>query len=194
MDIFPIPWEETLEGCRLSIENAERLVEDSQILKRNGRIQSAYSVSLDAWEELGKAILLYRYYKTKEPVSSDDWKRILRDHKRKRVAWVNSMDLLYGTTIPKSVADLKQDLERTLHEEGSSSWFNLERDVGVYVDWVGGEHGWRSPCKIGYPWFESEAWMRPLFDSDYWAANTRLICDQLKETINRSEVKPTSSS
>lgn len=84
MDIFPIPWEDTLEGCRLSIENAERLAEDSQVLRASSRLQTAYSVSLDAWEELGKAVLLYRYYKAKEPVSKDDWYQILHDHKEAR--------------------------------------------------------------------------------------------------------------
>ena len=56
MSVFPIPWQETLEGCRLSIENAERLAQDSQVLRADGRLQTAYSVSLDAWEEMGKAI------------------------------------------------------------------------------------------------------------------------------------------
>jgi AbiV family abortive infection protein len=144
MSVFPIPWQETLEGCRLSIENAERLAQDSQVLRADGRLQTAYSVSLDAWEEMGKAILLYRYYKTKEPVSQNDWYKILHDHKHKRVAWINSMDLLYGTTPPKSITQLKPDLEKAIQEGDLKNWFNLEREVGVHVDWIGGKDRWRS--------------------------------------------------
>ena len=176
----------------LSIENAERLAEDSLLLSQNGRIQSAYSVSLDAWEELGKAIILYRYYKTREPISKDDWWDILRDHKSKRVAWVNSVDLLYGTTPPKSVTELKNDLERTISEDNSWKWLSLERDVGVYVDWVRGS--WLSPCKLENHWFSSAPPLPPVFDPVYWASNTRLICHQLREKVKDYGVKATFSS
>lgn len=118
METFPIPWTKALEGCRLAIENAERLAEDSRVLRRNDRLQSSYSVSLDAWEELGKTALLLRYYKQKENISREDWFEVLRDHKSKRVAYVHSMDILYGSTPPKSVKELKHDLEKATGEKG----------------------------------------------------------------------------
>jgi AbiV family abortive infection protein len=189
MGIFPIPWEETLEGCRLSIENAERLVEDSLVLRGSGRLQSAYSVSLDAWEELGKAILLYRFFSAKEPVLENDWKRILTDHKSKRVAFVNNVDLLYGPAPTKSVTELKDSLKDALKERADRSWFSLEREVGVYVDWVGGEDRWRSPCRIDEWWFASIP-----FDARYWANSAKAICRRLKELTKDSDAKATSSS
>jgi len=183
MTIFPIPWEEALQGCRLSIENAERLAEDALLLNHSGRTQSAYAVSLDAWEELGKAIILYRYYTTKESISSIDWFDILRDHKHKRVAWVNSTDILYGSRPPNSVAALKTDLEKSITEDNFQKWLTLERDVGAYVDWVGGKDGWRSLCHLQEPWFNSPPPMPPVFDAMYWASNTRLICHQLRDKV-----------
>ena len=178
MNIFPIPWEEALEGCRLSIENAERLAEDSIILQRNGRLQSAYCISLDAWEELGKAVLLYRYYKTKQPITEGDWYQILRDHKRKRIAMGNSMDL-FEDGPQKSVNELKDSLATVLKEKRDRKWFALERGVGVHVDWVGGEKPWESPCKVDEAWFRTV----PL-DSDYWARSTQSICKTLKRNID----------
>jgi AbiV family abortive infection protein len=177
MSIFPIPWQEALQGCRLSIENAERLAGDSQVLRKNGRLQSAYSVSLDAWEELGKAIVLYTYYKAQEPISRNDWERILTDHKHKRVAWVTSVDIVYGTAPPKSVTKLKEDLEKHLTEDWRK-WFKLERDVGVYVDWVGGKEPWVSPCRIDKKWFS----IIP-FDSEYWATAVIAQCGHFRERL-----------
>jgi len=186
MGIFPIPWQDTLQGCMLSIENAERLVEDAFFLNRNGRTQSAYCVSLDAWEELGKAILLYKHYKTKEPVSQQDWRHILLDHKHKHVAWMNNDDLLYGRSPSKSVAELKDALEKTIKERDSLT-FKLDRDIGAYVDWIGGDHRWRSPCKLEKPWFSSDQPMPPVFDPDYWAISTHGICKHLRRLIGDSE-------
>jgi len=166
MSIFPIPWQETLEGCRLSVENAERLADDSRVLRASGRLQSAYSVSLDAWEELGKAVLLYRYYKTREDVSDDDWNKILRNHMIKRVVWARSQDLLYGVGPVMSIAQLKEALRNAVTRE-DPQFLKLERNIGVHVDWVAGENPWQSPCKIDEKWFRALP-----FDSSYWALAT----------------------
>jgi len=174
MKSFPIPWTKALEGCRLAIENAERLAEDSQVLRQNDRFQSAYSVSLDAWEELGKAVLLFGYYQRKQDISVEDWHQVLRDHKSKRVAYVNSMDILYGSTPPKSVEQLKDDIKKAVEEW--RKWFSLEREIGVHVDWIGAN--WRSPCKIDKKWFTSIP-----FDSEYWATSVRLLCKDFRDKL-----------
>jgi len=177
---FPIPWKETLEGCRLSVENAERLAEDARILKRNNRAQSAYAIILDAWEELGKAVLLFRYFKQKEDISWKDWKKILRDHKHKRIAWAHSQDLLYGETLPKSVLQLKETFESAITQE-DRNWFDLEREVGVYVDWLGPKEHWRSPCRMDSTWFNFP------FTSDYWTPIVLAQCKHLRELIAKEE-------
>ena len=189
MVTYPIPWAEALEGCRLAIENAERLAEDSRVLRQNDRLQSAYSVSLDAWEELGKAVLLFRYYKKEENISKNDWFKILRDHKSKRVAYVHSMDILYGSSSPKSVKELKDDLEKATEDKGWRDWFSYEREVGVHVDWIvdlKGHARWQSPCKIDKQWFT----MLPL-DSEYWASAVIVECQHFRDVLPRSkEVLP----
>jgi len=167
-----------LEGCRLAAENAERLAEDSRVLGRNNRVQSAYAVSLDAWEELGKAVLLFRYFKQKEDISLEDWRQILRDHKHKRVAWVHSMDLLYGETPSKPVLQLKDALERAINEEDWGKWFDLEREIGVYVDWLDLKEHWRSPCQIDKALFHAVP-----FDSEYWTVAAIFQCKHFREII-----------
>jgi AbiV family abortive infection protein len=178
METFPIPWTEALEGCRLAIDNAERLAEDSEVLRRNDRLQSAYSVSLDAWEELGKAIVLFRYYQQKKNISEGDWFQVLRDHKSKRVAYVKIMDSLYGSTPPMSIEQLKHEIKKVTEEKKWRKWFTLERQVGVHVDWVGAH--WRSPCRIDKEWFGTFP-----FNSEYWAFSVKASCkffrDKLRE-------------
>jgi AbiV family abortive infection protein len=183
--IFPIPWRKALEGCKLSIENAKRLAEDARLLKQNIRPQSALWVALAAWEELGKAVLLLRYYKQKENISKKDWFGVLRDHKSKRVAYVHSMDVLYGSSPPKSVKQLKHDLEKFTEDKGWRDWFSLEREIGVHVDWVEsihhGKHSaahWQSPCKIGKEWFS----LLPL-DSEYWRRAVTANCKHLESIL-----------
>jgi hypothetical protein len=57
-----IPWKETLEGAKLAVDNAERIAYDANSLSRAGRYQTAFSLSLLAWEETNKAGLLIRAY------------------------------------------------------------------------------------------------------------------------------------
>jgi AbiV family abortive infection protein len=170
MSAFPIPWSEALEGCKLSIENAMRLAEDAQLLKDSGKDTSAFAASLNAWEELGKAVLLFRYWKLKQDITENEWFKILCDHRRKRVAYVESMDVLYGSVPPKDIAHMKGDLTMKSKEWGEL--FDYERAVGVYVDWVG---KWRSPSRIagfGYA-----------FDSGYWISSVELGSMHIQELL-----------
>jgi AbiV family abortive infection protein len=164
MSSFPIPWAEALEGCKLSVENAKRLAEDARLLRDNGKLASAFSVSLSAWEELGKAVLLFRYWKAKQDISLRDWLGVICNHRRKQAAIVESMDILYASVPPKTIAQLKDNLEKNWKEWGE--WFDLQRELGVYVDWVG---AWRSPTRI-----EKTAFKFP-FSSSYWIESVRAL-------------------
>jgi AbiV family abortive infection protein len=173
---FPIPWERALDGCRLAVENANRLAEDARLLRQNDRLQSAYSVSLDAWEELGKAVLLLRYWKQKQNISKADWSKVLRNHRMKRTVYVESGDILYPTsTPPKSVEQLKRDLEKIIQADGWREWFDLERNIGVYVDW---DEGWRSPCGI-----DKSAFCSLPLDSEYWRRAVTAYCKHLRDIL-----------
>jgi len=174
MAAFPIPWTEALEGVRLSVENAKRLAEDAQLLKDSGKAASAFAVSLNAWEELGKAVLLFMYWKQKQDISENDWFKVLCSHRRKRVAYVECMDLLYGSAPPKEILQLKEGLTKKSKESGD--WFDLEREIGVYVDWVG---KWRSPSRIGKEAFEFP------FDSGYWISSVELSSMHIQEILSK---------
>ena len=79
--------------------------------------------------------------------------------------------------MPKSVNQLKDDLFKIAKEW--RDWFNLEREVGVYVDWVEdvnlGE-GWRSPCNPG------NAFTFP-FGPDYWILSVRGCSAELESIL-----------
>ena len=82
------------------------------------------------------------------------------------------MDILYGSAPPKEIAQLKGDLTKKSTEWGR--WFDLEREVVVYVDWVG---KWRSPSRIGKAAFEFP------FDSGYWIANVELSIMHIQDIL-----------
>jgi len=127
---FPISWEEALEGSKLAVENAKRLAEDAELLRQNGRLQSAFSVSLSAWEELGKAALLFRYWKQEENISQKEWMKFLTNHRMKRAAYAQNLDILYPKSSPPvSKDDMLQKLREVMTESGKH--FDLERDRGL---------------------------------------------------------------
>lgn len=177
--IFPITWMQALEGSRFSLENAKRLADDAQVLRQNQRFQSAFALSLTAWEEFGKAVLLFRYWKQKHNVDENEWFKVLRNHKMKRVAYVKNTDILYEKEgrPPKSVEDMRKQLEKASKE--MAEHFNLEREIGVYVDWLG---RWRSPSRLSTQLFSDFP-----FDSDYWISNVVLSASHLDNLIAEAE-------
>jgi hypothetical protein len=79
---------------------------------------------------------------------------------------------------------MKEMLEQL--KKASTEWqrhFDVERQIGLYVDWVG---KWRSPCKLPTGLFSSFP-----FDSDYWIASTRLSALNVESLISDVAAKPT---
>ncbi len=169
---FPIAWNKALEGCKLAIDNAKRLADDAELLEQNGRLASAFAASINAWEELGKAVLLYRYWKEKRDISENEWTKIFCNHRRKRAAWVNSTDIVFQSKPRKPIEKLKNDLTEASKEWGE--WFNLEREVGVYVDW---RRDWRSPCRISFQF---------PFEPGYWIFCVRSSSMDLEEVLSQT--------
>jgi len=173
---FPIPWEKALKGSKLAIENAERLANDAAVLKQNDRLESAYYVSLNAWEELGKAVLLFRHWKEKQDISEKQWHKIFRNHTIKRVAYTENFDALYPkSTPPMDMEEVLEKMKKVSKERGR--YFDFERQIGLYVDWVG---EWRSPSMIDRRFIDS-------FGSDYWINGVLLSSSHLKRVISESE-------
>src|SRR4030043_454493 len=88
MDRFsiPIPNSELREGIRLSIENAERLIKDAEILYDNNRHTSASYLSITALEEEGKAIILLNRLLAGKDVTKEDWEESMLHHQPKIIA------------------------------------------------------------------------------------------------------------
>jgi hypothetical protein len=71
-------------------------------------------------------------------------------------------------------------------KKASTEWqrhFDVERQIGLYADWVG---KWRSPCNLPKELFSSFP-----FDSDYWITSTRLSALNVKSLISDVAAKPT---
>jgi len=176
---FPIPWKDALEGSKLAIENAKRLGNDAAVLKQNGRLESAYYVSLNAWEELGKGVLLFRHWKQRQDIPEKQWHKIFRNHTIKRVAYVENFDVLYPkSTPPKDTEEVLGKMKKVSKEYGR--YFDFEKQIALYVDWVG---EWRSPSKLHRKLLDSA------FGSDYWIDSTLLAAFHLKRVIIKSEEK-----
>jgi len=67
-----------MQQCiELSLNNAQRLVEDAEILLKPGRLSSAKVLAVFSLEEVGKALLACDYFAERKKVSSKDYKRFL---------------------------------------------------------------------------------------------------------------------
>lgn len=78
-----IPWE-TMEKCiELSLDNAQRLVEDAEYLLKAGRLSSAKILTVYSFEESGKALMACDYLAKKKKVSVDDYRNKFISHTTK---------------------------------------------------------------------------------------------------------------
>jgi len=180
---FPIPWKDALEGSKLAIENAERLADDAAVLNQNGRLESAFQLGLSAWEELGKAVLLLRHWKERRAIKEEQWFEVLCNHRMKRVACTENLDILYPkSTPPKDTKEVLENMKKRSKE--MRGYFDFERQMALYVDWVG---KWRSPSTVDRRFIDSPV------GSDYWVNNTRLLTSQLKRVISDAEKEQSSN-
>jgi len=180
---FPIPWKDALEGCKLAIENAERLAYDSEVLMKNDRLECAFHLSLSAQEEFGKAVWLFRHWKERQDLKENQWFEILRNHRMKRIAYSEDSDILYPKSgPPKDMKEVFENMKKASEKMGK--YFDFERQMALYVDWVG---EWRSPTKIDRELFEFP------FDPNFWISNVRLSAFHLSNLISESAKEQSSN-
>jgi len=75
-----IPWE-TMEKCiELSLDNAQRLVEDAECLLKAGLLSSAKVLTVFSLEESGKALLACEYLAERKKASVKDYKSKFLKH------------------------------------------------------------------------------------------------------------------
>ena len=96
-----IEWESLAECFRLSLDNAERLVEDSRVLMTGHREQSARALLVLAHEEIGRAVLAMERHRAKTKVTYWEYQETFQSHRWKidackRYFYQNEFDGRYG--------------------------------------------------------------------------------------------------
>lgn len=132
MDEFsiPIPNSELKEGIRLSIENAERLVEDAEILYDNNRHMSASYLSITALEEEGKANILLKRLLDGKDVTKEDWEENMKDHQRKIIAVQETI-----SNFREVSRIVKHGQKRRVDPANFAKFLLKSKDGYIYVDW-----------------------------------------------------------
>lgn len=132
MDKFfiPIPHTELKEGIKLSIENAERLINDAEILYNNGGHNSASYLCIAALEEEGKASILLRRSLDNKDVTKKYWDEKILDHGIKIIA-------VQRTILNYRKLRIKIGSERWKQVDLAdlAKFFLKSKDKCLYVDW-----------------------------------------------------------
>lgn len=132
MDKFsiPIPNSELKEGIRLSIENAERLVKDAEILYDNNRHMSASYLSITALEEEGKAIILLSRLLALKDITKEDWKENMLHHQPKIIAVQETISKYRIVSLI-----VKHGQKRRVDPADFAKFLLKSKGRYIYVDW-----------------------------------------------------------
>lgn len=122
---FPIPYTELEKGIKLSIENAERLIEDAETLCKNGRYPSASYLAIVALEEEGKAYLLLKRFIAKTDIKKKSWRDDFWRHEKKIIAVQEAISKYRKLKINGKQVRL----------EDLAKFFLDHKDDCLYVDW-----------------------------------------------------------
>jgi len=91
---WKIPKKSYLEGLRLSQKNAERLFSKANELFNKKQILAAFLIGLAAYEEVGKALLILKYWDD-ESISKNQWDKWFKDHKKKLITATERMVIAF---------------------------------------------------------------------------------------------------
>ena len=133
--------EELLDGCRAALANAHELVDEAELLLKNGHYARAYFHAHIACEEMAKSPMLYRAACELALELSPAWERLdrrTRDHSAK-IENVLTMDYLHSEIRPDNsdFRKYEEDLARIpLH--------NQAKNDSLYAGL--GEHGFVRPA------------------------------------------------
>jgi AbiV family abortive infection protein len=173
-----IPWKKTLEGAKLAVDNAERIAYDADSLSRAGRYQTAFSLSLLAWEETNKAGLLIRAYIERQGITHNEWQNKFRNHPYKLMAYPEYTNVLYGE------AKKPEPQETVTKVKEMGKILDLEKQLlGFYVDWDQTKSKWRSPNTLSAETIS----MYVKIWGEYYSSNSILTCLALRERIQEIE-------
>lgn len=128
---IPIPNRELKEGIRLSVENAEKLVSDAEILFDNNRYTIASYLSVVSLEEQGKALILLKKFLDKEDITRKYWNYKLEHHEPKIIA---TLELVYSKYKSVKIKTNKSQWKRIDTADFAKSILK-QKPKTIYVDW-----------------------------------------------------------
>lgn len=176
-----IPWQRTLEGAMLAVDNAERLAEDARLLGGPfgvGRYQTAFSLALLAWEETNKAGLLLKAYLEKHDITENEWRKVFQNHAAKLMA----DPAYYHTLYPQAARNETQKPAVSVQDFGK--FLDLEKQLlGFYVDFDDEKGRWRSPNALSKETVFTylKTW------TDYYCSCAILVCSEIRTRISQVE-------
>ena len=129
---FPIPHRELDKGIKLSLENAERLIRDAEILYDNGRYSSASYLAIVALEEEGKTLLLLRNLLDRKDITAKQWKK---GKFTKHIKKINAVEEIISKTARKLMMKVGDEREKQVQPAVMARYLRRDKDECLYVDW-----------------------------------------------------------
>lgn len=113
-----VPWESMEQCFELSLDNAQRLVEDAEYLLKAGRLSSARVLTVLSLEESGKALLACEYLTEKKKVSVNDYQNRFLSHPAKIDKALKALE-----EIDIQLPELSREIAKRLQKEKTQSIF-----------------------------------------------------------------------
>lgn len=130
-----IPWETMGRCIELSLDNAQRLVEDAEYLRKGGKLSSAAVLTIFSLEESGKALLACEYLTDRKKVSMKNYQEMFLNHKPKLDEALKALE-----KSDTHRAQLRKALWRNVTKE-----LHKERLNAIFVNYNGQAQIWQVP-------------------------------------------------
>ena len=129
---FTIRHTELEEGIKLSIENAERLIRDAEILCESYRCPSASYLAIVALEEEGKALMLLRNLLNNKDITFKQWKKgKFTNHIKK----INAVEEMISRRTRKLRMKIGEERWKQVQPALLARYLRRNKDDYLYVDW-----------------------------------------------------------
>jgi AbiV family abortive infection protein len=191
-----VTWKEALDGAELACANARRLADDALFLHGQGRYETAFPISLLAWEETNKAGLLLKQHVQQEDISRSRFDKIFRDHEKKLRAYSEYENALHApsTTLARKAPMWDAATIQAVKQ------LQLEKlRYGLYVDFIEKDRRWTSPSDFRETLAHVDPkWQKMVTDqhwmSEYYTWQSILTCarieDRIKQLRSRTSTQP----
>lgn len=191
-----VTWKEALDGAELACANARRLADDALFLHGQGRYETAFAISLLAWEETNKAGLLLKQHVQQEDISRSRFDKIFRDHEKKLRAYSEYENVLHA---PSATSARKAPVWNAATIQVVKQLQLEKLRYGLYVDFIEKDRRWTSPSDFRETLAHVDPkWQKMVMDqhwmSEYYAWQSILtvarIEDRIKQLRSQTSTQP----